>query len=297
MMGTGEKFNRVTFKNKVYSAAIPLQVGENVLTVQVRNASGTATTEEAHVFYDETKPTVYALAIGPKSLDLAFPEKDATDFRKFIANTGAQLPKRIGRVVAYPPMIGKEATAAIISGQIEGLRHANIQERDILFLHISTHGFLHENKLYLQGARFDIAAPQSTSVDFDKIAEFLAPIKCKKIIFLDACFSRGAKSNPADWEAARKAWYNKIDGVVIFTSSENKSYEDAKWNNGAFTKVLIEGLSGNANTDGNDYISIKELDTYMSRHVPILVKTINQLQEPKVTRNTFAVDMPVWWVR
>jgi len=60
------------------------------------------------------------------------------------------------------------------------------------------------------------------------------------------------------------------NGPVIFTSSTGRqvSIEAPEWNNGAFTKALVEGLTGKA-ADLNDrkMITIKSLDYYIANRV------------------------------
>ena len=40
------------------------------------------------------------------------------------------------------------------------------------------------------------------------------------------------------------------------------------WGNGAFTEVLLEGLSRHADENGNGMISVSELTGYLTRRVP-----------------------------
>jgi uncharacterized caspase-like protein len=58
-------------------------------------------------------------------------------------------------------------------------------------------------------------------------------------------------------------------GAIVFTSSSRKqaSLGSNLWNNGAFTKAVVEGLSGKADPYKQDYISVKSLDAYISYRV------------------------------
>jgi hypothetical protein len=53
------------------------------------------------------------------------------------------------------------------------------------------------------------------------------------------------------------------------TSSTKKefSHEDAKGNNGAFTKVLLDALGKDADEDHDGLISMSELTHYLATHV------------------------------
>ena len=64
------------------------------------------------------------------------------------------------------------------------------------------------------------------------------------------------------------------NGVVVFASSSGRQYslEDPAWNNGAFTKALVEGLGGKADLFNQNNVSIKSLDYYISQRVKELTK-------------------------
>jgi uncharacterized caspase-like protein len=64
------------------------------------------------------------------------------------------------------------------------------------------------------------------------------------------------------------------NGVVVFSSSTGRQYsqESSDWGNGAFTKALIEGLSGKADYDGKGAITFKMLHLYVSERVKELTK-------------------------
>ena len=42
------------------------------------------------------------------------------------------------------------------------------------------------------------------------------------------------------------------------------------WGNGAFTKALVEGLSGKADYQANGVITVNELDLYLAERVKVL---------------------------
>jgi hypothetical protein len=57
--------------------------------------------------------------------------------------------------------------------------------------------------------------------------------------------------------------------VTVLTSSTTNEFsrEDGKWNNGAFTKVLLDALGKDADEDHDGLISMSELTHYSSTHV------------------------------
>jgi uncharacterized caspase-like protein len=82
------------------------------------------------------------------------------------------------------------------------------------------------------------------------------------------------------------------NGAVVFASSTGKQYslEDDAWGNGAFTKALVEGLSGKADYSGKGTISINMLDLYLSERVKQLT---GGKQTPTTTKPNTVPDFPI----
>jgi uncharacterized caspase-like protein len=57
--------------------------------------------------------------------------------------------------------------------------------------------------------------------------------------------------------------------VTVLTSSTTNEFsrEDDKWNNGAFTKVLLDALGKDADENHDGLISMSELTHYVATHV------------------------------
>jgi len=60
--------------------------------------------------------------------------------------------------------------------------------------------------------------------------------------------------------------------VIVFSASTGRQYslENPVWNNGAFTKALVEGLNGAADYRKTGRITYKMLDVYVSERVKAL---------------------------
>jgi uncharacterized caspase-like protein len=121
-------------------------------------------------------------------------------------------------------------------------------------------------------------------------------LPAKKLIFADTCHSEGLsgkKTRGVDNDRFVKELQEA--NAVIFTSSRGRelSQEDDKWRHGAFTYALIEGLKGEADLfpkGGDNKISIKELDTYVSETVPQIT---NGAQHPITNTPDGYVNFPV----
>jgi uncharacterized caspase-like protein len=81
-------------------------------------------------------------------------------------------------------------------------------------------------------------------------------------------------------------------GAVVFAASTGNQYslEDAKWNNGAFTKALVEGLTGRADYSGKGRITINMLDLYISERVKELT---GGKQTPTTAKPNTIQDFPI----
>lgn len=81
-------------------------------------------------------------------------------------------------------------------------------------------------------------------------------------------------------------------GAVVFASSTGNQYsvENPAWNNGAFTKAVVEGISGKADYAGKGRITINMLDLYISERVKELTKG---QQTPTTTKPQTIPDFPI----
>jgi uncharacterized caspase-like protein len=81
------------------------------------------------------------------------------------------------------------------------------------------------------------------------------------IVILDACHSGGADANAKSTEAVANFDASELigDGQLVICSSESaeRSYESKRYQNGVFTKALLDGLTANgANTKLKDAFDI-----------------------------------------
>ena len=85
-------------------------------------------------------------------------------------------------------------------------------------------------------------------------------------------------------------------GVVVFAASTGQqlSAEDPAWGNGAFTKALLEGLSGKADYSKRGVVTINALDLYIAERVAELTR--NQ-QTPTTAKPLTIANFPIAAVR
>ena len=103
------------------------------------------------------------------------------------------------------------------------------------------------------------------------------------LVLLDACRSGAATADgaslPLDAEVLRAALATANVTVLTSSSGGEASRDDARWNNGAFTEVLLDALGSAADTDRNGLVSITELTVFLTTRVPQLT---GQAQTPGI---------------
>jgi uncharacterized caspase-like protein len=122
----------------------------------------------------------------------------------------------------------------------------------------------------------------ATGVSAHSIQETLASINGKVILFLDACYSANILKDKktrgvgvgvtSDVSGVVNQLIRAENGVVVFASSSKtqKSFEAPEWGNGAFTKALIEGLSGKMPTIKSGKVTVAMLYYHIMETVATL---------------------------
>jgi hypothetical protein len=256
---------------------VPLQSGLNRIEAEARGAK---TLRAAEVMYRTGKPALHVLSIGT-SLDLQFPKKDAEDFAALFRGQDKQ--DGLFSRVDVKTLIGKDASTNAIKEAVEYYRYAykqgSIRSGDIILVFLSSHGFMYQNRFRIQGDDYKDMFKETYSVAYDEIISRLDELDCKKVIFLDACFSGGAKADAGEIAEAIEVLNRQKTGTATFSSCsrDEYSYEDAAWNNGAFTRALLDACrKGAADADRNGIITLGELYSYVRAEVPRMVMEVKQ---------------------
>jgi uncharacterized caspase-like protein len=214
------------------------------------------------------------LAVGvskykDNNLNLTYPEKDAEDFRKVMQPQEGGL---YGHVY-YRGLPGEHATREEIRKGLSWLTKSTTA-RDIAVLFLSGHGQNdaagHYHYLPYDA---DLSDLDLTTIQDFEIEDFLAKVPGKVVAFLDTCFSGGLHPTKGptqpDVDKLANTLASAEKGIVVFTSSTSRQFslEKAEWNNGAFTKALVEAFKGGADYQGDKTISIAALEVYLARRV------------------------------
>ena len=273
--GSGEQFMNVTLPASDSLVQLFAENRNGISTPAAINLSWAGKQESFNV-----KPKLYVLAVGVS--DYAAPElklrlaaKDAQDF----ANALKAQKGGLYRDVEVKLLTDRDATRDEVVDGLDWLRK-QVGQKDVGMLFLSGHGVAEPSGGYYYLPHN--ANPEKlmrTGVAMADIRTTLASLAGKSVFFVDTCHAGNVlgvrtKGLGNDITAVVNELSSAENGVVVFSSSTGReeSLEDPKWGNGAFTKALLEGLSGRADVNKSGRITHKMLDFYISERVKELTR-------------------------
>lgn len=278
---SGAKFDEVQIKgdrtSKTFSQTVRLREGENVLRAEVQTARGKVSSEILKIVYSPAKPNLHVVAIGIPADDLKYTGKDARDFAAALAS---ERNEAFGNIFLDTLLTEERTNKTEILKALRRLQYRyadlQIQPRDLLVIFVSGHGLgAYDGSFRLAASDYDGPFLQETSLDFEQeIVNYLQSLPCKKLFFVDACHSGTTSETGLAGMAARKNSLN----MLVSCQSDEYSYEDDAWQNGAFTRALVQGIEAfatrpdalDANADAR--LDVGELFGYIQKEVPALVE-------------------------
>jgi WD40 repeat protein len=288
---------RVTVPERDSEIAI---IAENRFTssvpasVRVKWHSATAARPEAFV----VKPKLYILAVGVSQyadgkFNLKLADKDAGDFVKVMM---AQ-KDLLYRDVVVKLLTNEKATKDDVLDGLDWIRQETTSN-DVAMVFFAGHGVNDQNNYYyFCPYNVDPSRLLRTGVAFSDIKKTVSAIAGKALFFVDSCHSGNAiglaaRRGPLDINIVINELSSAENGVVVFSAStgSESSYEREEWNNGAFTKALVEGLSGAASIGNTGRITYNMLNVYISERVKELTKG---QQHPTMISPQTVPDFPI----
>jgi WD40 repeat protein/uncharacterized caspase-like protein len=242
------------------------------------------------------KPKLYVLAIGiskyeDKNLTLDFAAKDASDFAEAMGKQKGELY----RDVVIKLLANEKATKDEILDGLDWIQKETTS-KDVAIVFLAGHGVNDPSGIYyFLPVNANTERLKRTGTPFSDIKNTVASLAGKTIVLLDTCHSgniMGKRRGALDTTAIVNELASAESGVVVFASSTGNQYsvEDPAWKNGAFTKALVEGISGKADYTGKGRITINMLDLYISERVKELTKGE---QTPTTTKPQTITDFPI----
>ncbi len=246
---------------------------------------------------DFAKPALYALLIGVSDYDdenlrLGFAAKDASDMELALKAQEGGLYRDVSARVLTDP-----SKDDVLEG-FDWLAR-EVTSKDMAVIFIAGHGITNpQQRFYFLPREGNPESLRRTAIPEDEITDLVSSLPGKVLLFLDACHSgetlatTSRRRGPADITRVVNELSSAENGAVMFASSTGRevSVEDARWQNGAFTEAILEGLAGGADYTGDRAITVKELDTFIANKVKELT---GGLQHPVTQMPNTIPDFPI----
>jgi len=223
-----------------------------------------------------------------KELRLKFANRDAEDVAGALVNT-----QSTGLYAEVLPIYLHDGTAdkAGIFDAVASMQRnmANDAGQSLAVVMFSGHGTMIDGQFYLVPYGVDASTPARLKASAIPAGEFQNEIAKlaehgRVLVLLDACRSGGlmaGRTNTLPADTLRAAIASSNVTVLTSSTSDKLSREDEAWQHGAFTKVLLDALSGSAaadiDTDHNGVISMSELIVYIAKNLARLTDDQQQL--------------------
>jgi hypothetical protein len=190
-------------------------------------------------------------------LRLKFAQKDAQDVIAALGNTQDGLYVAGSRQY----LADEDATRSTILRGLATLRAAMTSRDDLAVVQFAGHGAMVDGELYLLPQDVDAGdavAIRSTALPVAALRAELLRVAAtgRVLVLLDACYSGGASLDGGAQEVASAVLGQALAAanVTVLTSSSasETSREDARWQNGAFTKAVLEALGSDDPDENKD---------------------------------------------
>lgn len=225
---------------------------------------------------------IRALVIGisnyrelPKEAQLNYAHSDATNFYQFLTSpAGGKVDKTNIKL-----LLNEEATAAEIYAGLDWLLESQKNDRVIIFF--AGHGDVENRTIKQRGFLLAHDSPRAgyhaggtvKVIDLhDYLETLVSQNKTNVLLITDACRSgklAGGDTGQAQTTAALQEQWAGITKILSSQPGE-KSRESDAWGGGygVFTYHLLDGLKGLADKNADGFVSLSEVNQYLSNSVP-----------------------------
>ena len=262
-----DDLKRVTAARK--RLTIPFPPGKNEMTLEavVADSLGVksipamlSVTRPERVQEVQGRLLLLAVGVGQHKYDeydLIFPAKDVEAIKNALEE---QVGVTFAEVVPYVYTDGK-ATLKNVKAGLEWLTRASTAE-DLVIVYFAGHGVRGRRGLYYVPHGGDGQGIQYTCLNWEEVADAISKVKARQVIFLsDVCHAGGFAQSDLAMQGKMVKRIAEVDGVLVFAASgaNELAYEHPKWQHGAFTSALLSSLSGEADVNSDDAVSLREL--------------------------------------
>ena len=162
--------------------------------------------------------------------------------------------------------------------------------KDMVFIYFSGHGYRPNDRrsTYLIPYDFNMRDVDTTCIDFGDLAVKIREMEASKVVvILDACHAGGVK--PVGTRASGNTGivqryleaFEASEGRALLLSSDESEVSWEEEDNGVFTRFFLEGLGGEADTNGDGIVTFTEVALYVEETVPAYTRDrFPQIQRP-----------------
>lgn len=266
----------VTFRHTV-----TLQNGSNTLEAFALNGAGLVESVRANaevVWRGATeKPDLYVLTVAvnkyrDKSLWLNYAVPDA----EAIAGGFQKQKSGLYRNVHISQLNDGEVTKENLASAFSRLSQS-IRADDVFVFFVSGHGTTYDDgDYYYLPADFRYTSKDSIpdgGISKNDLLANLSKIKAgKTLVMLDTCNSGAFLSDFGQRGLSEKTAIDRLTRATghatLAASSDTQAAMEGYNGHGVFTYVLLEGISGAADSDGDGYVTLNELSAFVEKEVP-----------------------------
>ena len=226
---------------------------------------------------ERPRSSLYVAAVGISRysnpvINLQQAAKDARDFAHSLERQQGAFYETVQTRV----LTDEGATRAAVLDALKWLR-STPGPNDVAVLFFAGHGVIDAaDTYYFLPHDMRESQLQRTAVSETQLRDALAAVKGRTLFFVDTCYASRAIGKLDRRETVRlvNGLSQSEMGVIVFSGSapRQESLESAAWGNGAFTKALLDGLGGLADSRRVGFVTHVGLDGYVTRAVRALTQ-------------------------
>jgi uncharacterized caspase-like protein len=157
-----------------------------------------------------------------------------------------------------------EVTRESIAAAFESIAQ-RIEPQDIFVFNVAGLGHKVGDQFVFFTSTAKSPTDSSGVITISEIQALFRKIRAKnKVIIIDSCdSSAGYETAASAFIEADSELRTALDSNILFIGSDGVAYEDSKFGHGFITKVILDGIEGEADFDKNGVVSARELEAYM----------------------------------
>lgn len=264
-----------------FSHTITLQNGKNTVELYAKNAAGKVESLHASktLKWQGTvkKPNLYIFTVAiNKYRDRRLQLKYAVPDAEFILKGFSSQKKSLYQNIFTHHLFDDNVTRDGLKSSFEKLGD-EVQADDVFVFYIAGHGITYDEDgdyYYLpSNFRFTSSeAIQQQGISKNDLTRYLSLIKAgKTLMLMDTCNAGsflGNNTRGLSEQTAIDRLTRSTGHATIVASSDDQVAMEGYEGHGIFTYILVEGLRGKADTDGDGFITLQELSAYTEEEVP-----------------------------